>query len=191
LVLTPPAAPGMDQELTLPADCSQIVHMGERPQSSPTERWQTMNPEFLDQSLSDLGNNPFGSYPTWSVYGAHDSQFSYYGPYLTSAATQAGQTNAAQVQKIRVSPQIDQLRSVQLVYTAKWVPVIDSSSQIMLPEEATHAILNWALADVLQTSNDSRADGAYAVAERQNTKMLAWARSRQVQSPAPTEPYLL
>src|SRR5271157_321888 len=191
LTLTPPATPGLDQELTLPADCSQIVHMAERPQSSPTERWQTMLPDSLDQSLTDLGNFPFGSWPTWSVYGSHDSQFSYYGPYLTSAETQAGQTNDVQVQKIRVSPQIDQLRSVQLVYTAKWVAVLDSASEIMLPEEATHAILNWALSDILAASNDSRADGAYTVAERQNAKMLTWARARQVQQPMPTEPYLL
>lgn len=191
ITLTPPATPGLDQEYTLPADCSQIVHMAERPQSSPTNQWQTMNPEGLDQALTDLGNNPFWSYPTWSVYGSNDSQFSYYGPYLTSAETQAGQYNVLQVQKIRVSPQIDVLRSVQLVYTAKWVPVTDSSSAIMLPEEATIAIQHWALADTLAASNDTRADGEYIIAERLNSKMLTWARARQVQQPTPTEPYLL
>src|ERR1700749_4773719 len=46
LVLTP-GAEGTDQIYNLPDDCSQILHLAERLQSTPTARWSPMEPTTL------------------------------------------------------------------------------------------------------------------------------------------------
>lgn len=184
LVLSPVAV-GAPQEFALPADLTQIVHLAERTTSS--EDWHPMAPETLDSALSNLqsvtGWDTFYS----DMYGSQ-SRFGYYGPYLDATATQAGQ--ALQIQKIRVSPAIDQVRSCQLAYTAKWLPITDASSKVMLPDEGTYAMVNFAIAELRRASDDSQSENYEDKGIKHLNSFLSWLRSRQIQSPLAIDSYL-
>lgn len=174
-----------NQEYTLPTDCTQLVHVAER--ISSTEDWRPMAPESLDDALTNLqeacGWESFYS----NVYG-NASAFGYYGPYLDSADTVAG--GSLQIQKIRVSPIPNETHMVQLAYTAKWLPITDASSTIMLPDEGTVAMLNYATA-ILNGANDdyTRANWYETQGDKHLSSYLTWARARQIQAPLAITPY--
>lgn len=161
------------QEYTLPTDLTQIVHLAER--VTATDDWHTMDPETLDDALTNIQNSSgWNAFYSWG-YGSK-SPFCFYGPYLD-----ATQTLGAQTQKIRVSPAIDQTRFCQLAYTAKWLPIVDASSKVMLPDEGTHAMLNWATATLCGDSDDTKAERYEAAGDKDLTIFLKWMRARQVQ----------
>lgn len=174
------------QEYPLPADCGQIVHLAERPTAS--EDWHPMAPETLSDALSNLqdmvGWDSFYSYQ----YGG-DSAFGYYGPYLDAADAQL--TGApVQIQKIRVSPKTTQSRFVQIAYTAKWLAITDASSKIMLPEEGTLAMVNYAAGYLCGGSDDvTRASYYEAQGDKHLNSYLYWARARQIQAPLTIDTY--
>jgi hypothetical protein len=174
------------QEYTLPADCSQIVHIAER--LSASEDWHPMAPEDLDGALTNLQNATGWDSFYSSLYGG-ESEFGYYGPYLDSTNTQ-NVGAALQLQKIRVSPIPQQTRFVQLAYTAKWLPIVDASSKIMLPDEGTVAMLNYATATLCGASDDeSRAAYYEAQGDKHLAAYLTWARARQIQAALQVDTY--
>ena len=162
------------QAYNLPPDLTQIVHLAER--LNVTLDWNEMSPIKLSDAVDNIqqatGWDSFSSY-----YG--DSQFGYYGPYLLSQATSVTQT--LQVQQIQVSPGIDQTRMCELVYSAKWLPINDSSSLVMMPDEGTHAMLNYAIAELLRSNDDSLAQNYEAQGDKQLSSFLTWVRNRQIQ----------
>jgi len=173
------------QEYVLPADCGQIVHLAERLVAS--DNWHPMAPESLSDALTTLqdavGWDSFYSYQ----YG-DDSEFGYYGPYLDSTVTQAG--GALQIQKIRVSPIPAETRFVQIAYTAKWLPITDASSKIMLPDEGTLAMVNYAASYLCASSDDvTRATYYESQGDKQLNSYLYWARARQIQAPLCIDTY--
>lgn len=174
LTLTP-ATTG--QEYPLPADLTQIVHLAER--ISPTQDWLPMRPLDLGSALDTLqelsGWNGFAA-----GYG-DDSEFGFYGPYLDATATQAGAT--AQTQKIRVSPIPDANRFCQIAYTAKWLPIAQAGDAIMLPDEGTYAMLNYAIAELRRASDDSVSGDYEDKGDRHLSSFLSWLRARQIMSP--------
>lgn len=173
------------QEYSLPADCSQLVHVAERLTSS--ENWHPMSPETLDDALSNL-QSATGWDSFWSSQYGTVSEFGYYGPYLDATAAPQGQ--ALQIQKIRVSPIPSATRMVQLAYTAKWLPIVNASSSIMLPDEGTPAMLNYAVAELCKASDDSTRYAAYMKdGDSHLNSYLTWARARQIQAPLSIEPY--
>jgi hypothetical protein len=163
-------------EYTLPSDLTQIVHLAERISSS--EDWHPMSPLDLDSALSNSQVASIWDDYYSGLYGAN-SPFGFFGPYLDSAATQGGGT--LQIQKIRVSPGVDQTRHCQIAYTAKWLPVVDASSKIMLPDEGTYAALNYAIAELRRASDDSASRDYEVKGDRSLTDYLSWARARQIQ----------
>src|ERR1700742_23536 len=52
LVLTP-GTQGQDQVYDLPFDCTQILHLAERLQSTPTDPWSPMEPTTIGKAFSD------------------------------------------------------------------------------------------------------------------------------------------
>lgn len=161
-------------EYALPADLTQIVHLAER--IDPTQNWRPMEPLSLNDALLNTQENV-----GWELYdGAYGtlSEFGFYGPYLDSAATTGVQT-----QKIRVSPNPDSDRFCQIAYTAKWLPITDSSSSIMLPDEGTYSQLNFAIAELRRASDDSLSADYEQKGETHLSAFLSWLRARQIQSP--------
>jgi hypothetical protein len=166
-----------NQEYTLPADVGQIVHLAERPTS--TENWHPMSPatnleNVLINQLVSFGLFSFGDY-------GNGSPFSYYGPFLDSA----GSTPAAasQIQKIRIAPITDQTRFVQLVYTAKWIQIVNANSLCMMPDEGTYAMEARATAKLLRLNGDTLAAQFDAQAIQMEQRFMNWIRLRQIQEP--------
>lgn len=159
------------QSYTLPVDCSQIVHLAER--ITAAENWHPMNPIGIGDAFDNIQQAT-----GWDVedygYGS-DSQFGFYGPFLDAAGAQATQT-----QKIQVSPAIDTARFCEIIYTAKWMPVVDASSLVMLPDEGTHAMLNYAIAELVRSNDDSLADKYEAKGDKALVGFLTWVRARQI-----------
>ena len=172
------------QEYPLPVDCSQIVHLAER--QSATNDWRPIAPLDLDSTLTNIqvasGWSSFFS----SQYG-YGSEFGFYGPYLDAAAT----IGAAQTQKIRISPGIDSNRFCQIAYTAKWIPINDQSSKVMLPDEGTYAMESFASAQLCGESDDVTRLGFYGSQAREDLQaFLSWARARQIMAPVMVNAYL-
>lgn len=160
------------QEYPMPADLSQIVHLAER--QSAAQDWAPIAPLDLDTALTDLQVASGWSNYFSSMY-SNRSSYGFYGPYLDAAAATGVQT-----QKIRISPGIDAPRFCQLVYTAKWLPITDGSSKVMLPDEGTYAMESFASGQLCGASDDATRANYY---ELQGAKdlmaFLAWARQRQ------------
>jgi hypothetical protein len=122
-----------------------------------------------------------------SGYGP-PSPFQYYGPFLDSAAS--GSAQSAQTQKIRVGPITDINRFVQLVYTAKWVPIDNKISTVMMPDDGTAAMEAMAIAKLLRLNNDSKAIDFEAQGARELQNFLDWVRTRQTQEPPCVQPFM-
>lgn len=172
-----------NQEYTLPADCTQVVHLAERLTTS--ENWHEIVPasnleNVLQNQLSDAG--------IWSPNFGGRSAFEYYGPYLDSVATVAAA--GAQIHKIRIAPITDVSRFVQLCYSAKWVPLTNANSSVMLPDEGTYATEARATAKLLKLNGDTLADTFNEEAQRLEARFLSWIRQRQIQQPPQTMAYL-
>jgi hypothetical protein len=168
------------EEYTLPADFSQLVQLAERQAS--TEDWHSMSPIDLQTELTQQLRD-------WGIFSwryGSDSPFGYYGPYLTSA-----QAVSTQLQKIRVAPAVDMGRFCQLVYTAKWLPIRNASSTMMLPDEGTYALQDYATAELLRKNGDSMSAEYEAMGDRKKTEFLTWMRDRQIQQLPTVKAYLI
>jgi len=184
LVLTP-GTPGQDQIFSLPDDCTQILHLAERLQNSPTSRWSPMEPTTLGNSLTDA----WGSYVDWGGFGS-GSRFKY-STFLTAPNTASDFVYTDQVMQIAVTPTVDQARSTQLVYAAKWLQINDSTSKNMLPNEGTYAQYNGALAILTGDLDDTR-EGSYGQRyQMQLNAFLQWVADRQLQRGMRVKSYLL
>lgn len=175
------------QTYATPADCTQIIHMAERAQA--TDDWLRMEPESENMALESL--QTIAAVYIVGLYGS--SRFRYYGPYLpdsqvNNASPEAD--NSTQVMSIDVSPVIDQNRAVQIVYTAKWINIIVESSTLTLPDEASNALYNKTLANLLTSIDDTRAGAIGVLAEAQARGFLTWVRDRELQTGPKVTPYL-
>lgn len=162
------------QEYTLPADLTQIVNIAERITTS--ENWHPMRAIDAEHAFDNIQQAT-----GWDIdsYGYGDqSPFGFYGPFLDSTAAQSAE--ASQIFKIQVSPAIDTARLCEIVYTAKWLPITSSGSTVMLPDEGTHAMLNYACAELFRSNNDSLADKYEAKGDKALSMFLTWVRARQI-----------
>jgi hypothetical protein len=95
--------------------------------------------------------------------------FSFAGPFLQAADTidaptgfsQAGYSvggyrgKGYQTQMIMISPAPKENHLVELAYVAKWIPIVNDKSFLMLPDELTYAQQAFAIAELLRTNDDS------------------------------------
>lgn len=175
------------QVYQLPVDCSQVAHMAERAQ--PTDPWSKMTPESQNMALEQQ-ESIISSYVI-GVLGA--SRYSYYGPYLDSSQVNsalAEPDNSLQIQSITVSPLIDIQRYVQVVYTVKWINIVDDSSTLILPDEASNALYNKTMANLTASTDDTRSVGFANLGEMQAKGFLSWVRDREIQTGPKVTSYL-
>lgn len=165
------------QDYQLPPDLTNIVNLAERLTTS--ERWRTIEPVGLRDAMDNTQNAV-----RWSCdYGT--SHMGFYGPYLTSVASTGVQT-----QSITISPKIDQTRMCEIAYTAKWLPITSGDSLVMLPEEGTYAMQNFAIAEINRANNDSLSSEYEAKGNKHLTAFLSWVRQRQTVEWPTIESYL-
>jgi hypothetical protein len=171
-------------EYTLPTDLTNIVHLAERQSSS--ENWHPIAPEGLGDALCNIQQD-LGFFDYGQNYGEL-SQFQFYGPYLDS--TDAQNPQATQIQKIRISPQPSENRFVQIAYTAKWIPITGAGSKVMLPDEGTYAMQNYAIAECLRSNDDSLGREYEAKGDKALASFISWLRQNQNMQRATITPYL-
>jgi hypothetical protein len=176
IVLTPGT-----QTYALPPDLTQLVAIAER--VTAAENWRPMDPTTLASALDNT--QALVGWDAWEDnYGA-GSEYKFYGPYLTPAAA-AG----AQIQSLTVTPAIDQIRMCEIAYTAKWLPITNANSLVMLPSEGTYAMQNYAIAALNRANDDSIAREYKAEGQTHLTAFLTWVRNRQLVKWPTIEPYL-
>lgn len=168
-------------EYPLEADLSSLVHLAER--QSAAENWHPIQPEGLSDALTNTQQSL-----SWFDYGFNygdSSQFRFYGPYLDAAATTGVQT-----QKIRISPAPTETRFVQVAYTAKWIPIVNSGSKVMLPDEGTYAMQDYAIAECLRSNDDTLSKEYEGKGDKSLAVFLNWLRVNQVMKFPSITPYL-
>lgn len=147
----------------LPADCSQILHLAERTNSA--DDWCPIEPATVNEVTTLQNFNP----NNWFSYGPQ-SQFTFW-MYQTPD----------EVKHIKVSPMPQEAHTVQLIYSASWIPVTQDSDTCMLPLEAQYPVQNFATAECLRRNNDDLSLEYEAKAEKHLTRFLTWLRARQIQ----------
>lgn len=182
------------QVYTLPPDCTQIVSIAER--ENANQRWRQMGTESIEDALDSSQECGW-----WNGVGDGygNSAYSYAGPYLpaqntvnqpSTATGTGGYTGSGyQVQQIAVSPYITSTHMVEIVYIAKWIPIVNASSFVMLPDELTYAMQDYATAELLRANDDSLATMYEAKAEKAMSFALTWVRARQIQQSLQITPY--
>jgi hypothetical protein len=181
-----PGTPGQDQVYDLPSDCTQILHLAERPSNDPTCRWEPMEPTSIGKAFSD----EWQSYVDYDGFGA-GSRFKYAGPFLPASNVSGALIDYPQIQQIAVTPTVDQARTTQLIYAAKWLEIVDSTSANMLPDEGTTTQYNGAMAILTGDMDDTRT-GSYAQRAKLNLDaFLQWCADRQLQRGMRVKSYLL
>lgn len=167
----------------LPADFAKMIQLAER--TDPTQAWRPMppldvnNPAFVEDQFDYGGPGAGGPY----------SEFSYWGPWLDGVAAATGQ----ETWKIKVAPMPQDPpagRTLQLIYQAQYAPIATKDSKLMLPAEATYALRDYAIAELLRLNSDQLAAQYEATGQELETRYLAWLRQRQVQQVPIQQPYL-
>jgi hypothetical protein len=176
IVLTPGQA-----VYPLPADLTQIVNLAER--QSASQNWATINPTSLADALNNTQD--LVSWDDWGGCYGEESRFKFYGPYLSAAAAAGVQT-----QVINIEPAIDAIRMCEIAYTAKWLPILNANSALMLPNEGTYAMQNFACAELLRANSDTLSAEYEAKAQKHQTAFLTWVRNRQLVKWPTITPYL-
>jgi hypothetical protein len=194
VVLTPDT-----QKYILPPDCTQLVSISER--KSASGRWKEMASESIPDAINDAKEDT-----SFSSYGGRygESEFRFAGPFLeatetTTAPTGFGQAGynvggyrgtGFQTQSILISPIPQETRFVELAYIAKWIPLVDRHSYLMLPDECTPAMQAFAIAELLRSNNDSNALAYDAKGQTHLNMALTWVRARQIQNNPTITPYV-
>lgn len=156
---------------TLPPDLTQLVNLAERLTAS--ENWRVINPTSLANALDNTQD--LVSWDDWGDNYGEDSDFKFYGPYLPAAAAAGVQT-----QVLNIEPAIDQIRMCEIAYTAKWLTILNEQSAVMLPNEGTYAMQNFAAAELLRSNNDTLSAEYEAKGNKHLGAFLTWLRNRQL-----------
>lgn len=165
----------------LPADLTQLVAIAERLTAS--ERWRPMDPTTLADALDSTQD--LVGWDDWEDLYGEGSEFSFYGPYLPAIAP-----GVAQVQSINVKPAIDAIRMCEIAYTAKWLPLVNGDSTVMLPNEGTYAMQNYAIAELNRSNNDTLSGEYETKGDKALAAFLTWVRNRQIVKWPSITPYL-
>lgn len=166
---------------SLPPDLGNLVNLAER--RTATENWRVINPESLADSLDNTQD--LVSWDDWGDNYGDDSKYRFYGPYLP-----AGTTTNTQIQSINISPAIDEVAFCEIAYTAKWLPILNQNSLVMLPEEGTYAMQNFAIAEIHRGNNDTLSAEYEKKGNVHLTAFLTWVRNRQIVKWPQITPYL-
>lgn len=174
-------APNVD-EYPCPPDLATMIRFRERAPGETTYR--RLNPTEVTSEL-------FAREQEESLVGPcgdDESEFVYIGPYLPMAAAQLA--DALKISNIRVAPMPQDIRQTEIVYTAKWLDIVNANSHNVIPSEGHQAMLNFVKAELLRANSDDLAD-KYETQGMQNlNEFLTFVRNRQIQQNSTQEPYL-
>ena len=92
--------------------------------------------------------------------------------------------------KIRLAPTPTDLRQTELIYDAKYLPIVNENSYNTIPDEGHQCQLDFAKAELFRANNDDLADKYEALALQELTEFLTFVRERQTQQFATQQPYL-
>lgn len=92
--------------------------------------------------------------------------------------------------KVRLAPAPSDQRQTELMYDAKYLPIVNANSYNVIPEEGHHAQLDFAKAELMRGNSDDLADKYEALAMQQVTEFLTFIRDRQTQHRAGVQPYI-
>jgi len=169
------------EDYALPVDLQQIVRFRERLNSSSDYR--RIDP-------ADINSNDFVDAQFASSFGADldgpVSDFMYYGPILLEADAQT----AAKQRHVRLAPTPQDSRQTELVYTAKFIEIIDLESFLTIPDEGHEAVMYYAAAD-LKVLNDDDNTGDLTMAQMHEREFLKIVRKNQTQQGPKVEPYII
>lgn len=169
------------EEYTLPTDLKQIIRISER--SDSTSPWRPMLPLDVNSSLFTMLNQSNALNITWGPA----SQFGYL-PYILAADTQASLTS--QTVKIRIEPVPQDVRTLQVIYAAKWLEILNAKSTVMLPANGVFAMKNKTIGTLLDRNDDSQAAKFHLLAKDNLRDFLTDVRDVQIQNKAYIEPYI-
>lgn len=177
-------------EYICPPDLEQIVRFSERLNSQDKFR------EILTSAINAplFRNNQFET--VISTTGIQQSVFAYIGPYLTGADGEAGDqaddeaAAEAEIYKVRIAPMPGEAHQTELVYTAKFMEMRSDKDVCVIPEEGRGAVLEYAIAGVLQGKNEALAGSHKAAGDEARDLYLTSVRDRQIQAYPGVQPYL-
>lgn len=176
--------PGTD-EYRCPMDLANILRFSER--SDPSGRYRPMTPTRVESSLFIA--NQFED--LLSPVDGPFSDFSYIGPYLGAAQSQ--QQTGDQPPgpySVRLAPTPQDPRETELVYSAKFLEMWKESDINVIPPEGHGAMLDYAIAHLLQANDDDNAANYTASGNQKRAEFLTFIRDRQWQQYETQEPYL-
>jgi hypothetical protein len=190
------------QNYYVPPDCSQIINIAER--TSISQNWRQMEPETLAEAM----DNTREGCGWWDLYDDNygESHFKFAGPYLSGPDTinpgtggygtggygegGYGGGTGFQPLSITISPAPTLSHFCEVAYTAKWVPIINDKSYVMLPDELTPAMQAFAIAELLRSNSDNMAESYDEKGQRLLNMAMTWVRSRQQVAAPRIIPYL-
>lgn len=142
-------AVGVD-EYILPSNVEDLLRVRER--INLADYWRLVRTgELLDNNfLTTATQSSLGD----AFYEDSESIFKYFGPYRDAAAAAVD----ADTWKIRFGPQPQDVRLIELVYRAKFVPIQNEKSALFMPLESHDGMCDLAIAEQLDLDEDSKAD---------------------------------
>lgn len=165
----------------LPADFSELKQLAER--QSATLPWRPMMPADLNDR--DYIRRQLTAYTPAGDWGPI-SEYEYAGPYLDGEAAEEGTATW----NVKLAPMPLQALACQIVYVAKYVPIQNAGSFLMMPDEGRRAMEALAIAELYRRLNDSASETYDQRAQRDLDLFLTWMRDRQIQLGPTVEPYL-
>lgn len=169
------------EDYALPAAVKQLVRVREQP--AGVSDWFTVLPADLNsQNFLDL---QFGSVLSAAMDGPV-SDFLYYGPYLLETDAQT----AVQQYHFRFSPIPQDTRSVELVYTARYVSIVDKDSVCVIEPDGHWALVYEAAGNLLAGNDDDAAGTNFTMAQRRRIDYMKIVRNRQTQQVRQVEAYI-
>ena len=169
------------EQYNLPQAVETMVRLRER--RIATDPWRVMTP-------AELNDQDFVDAQFTSVLGPDQdgpvSDFSYYGPYLTRTAEQAGTF----IKQIDVAPIPQDVRMCEMVYTAKFLEITGQDSTLVIDPDGHPAVEFWAAAELLADNDDDNADRMLERGDQARTRYLKIVRAKQQQQGRKVEPYV-
>ncbi len=163
----------------LPADFGQMIQLAERQTAS--DPWSPMTPlnlnsrYFINSQFDFAGADP----------GGLNSQY-VYDIYEDGAQAEQGVTQY----QVKLAPMPQQALQCQIIYAATWLEINSPNSLLMLPPEATHALQDYAIAELLQRNGDQNAGAYWQTGKDLEDRYLTFVRERQIQHQSTVEPYV-
>lgn len=165
----------------MPSDVEQLYRVRERINAS--DDWRLVLPE----GLSDPGQLASGGVFGESFFDDPISEFTFFGPYLDDVASRTQE----QIYRMRFGPSPDETREVEFTYAARFREIKNANSTVMIPRGAHDALLDFAVAEVLDEDDDTKAETYRSKGTSKLNLFMAVQRQLERTGPPTQDSYLL